>query len=131
MSTRRRPTERGISLIEVLAAMSLFAIVAAGTGALAAQSIRRTVENRHAGAAALLVQQELERVRGLDYADIAAASSSKTMGLQSYTLTTGVQDNTPANNMKTVTVTINWAGAEGSKSYSVQTIFTDVNNAAG
>ncbi len=129
MTTRPGHGERGLSLLEVLAAMTLFAIVAAGTGALASQSIRRTVENRHASAAALLVQRELERVRSLDYASIAAATSTQTLAMQSFTVTTGVQDNTPAANMKRITVTVSWTGAEGSKSYSVQTIFTDVNHA--
>jgi prepilin-type N-terminal cleavage/methylation domain-containing protein len=127
---KTRQRQGGMSLLEVLAAMSLFAIVAAGTGALAAQAMLRTAENRHAGQASMLVQQELERVRGLDYASIAAASQSKTMNGQSYTVATGVQANTPAPSMSTVTVTVSWTGAEGYKSYQVQTIYTDPNVAS-
>jgi type II secretory pathway component PulJ len=115
-----------MSLLEVLAAISLFAIVASGTGALAAQSMLRTAQNRHASAATMLVQQELERVRGVLYANITNASATKVMGAQSYTLTTGVLDNTPAANMKQVTVRVDWTGPEGAKSYQVQTIYTDV-----
>ena len=122
----KRRRQRGISLLEVLAAMTLFAIVASGTGALATQSIRRTAQNRHATAAVLLAQQELERLRGLPYANITPGVSSAAMGGQTFTVTTAVQADTPAANMSLITVRVSWTGAEGARSYAVQTIYTAV-----
>ena len=122
----RAARRAGFTLLEVLAALSLFAIVASGTGAMALQSMRHTVANRHATQAAMLAQEELEYQRGLDFADIVARTQSLTMGGQVYTVVTGVLANTPASEMSTITVTVSWAGPEGSKYYAVQTIYTAV-----
>lgn len=122
----KRLRSRGFTLIELLVSMSLFSLVASGIGALAAQSMVRTAENRHATAATLLAQQELERLRGLEYADVVASSTTKTMGYQSFTVATGVLNNSPAANMKKITITVNWRGAEGTRSYAISTIYTDV-----
>jgi len=122
--TRRR--ERGFSLLEVLAGMSLFAIVASSVGMLATQSIRRTVENRHGTEAALLAQQEMERVREIDYTNIVSRTTSQTMNGHTFVITTGVLDDTPAASMKQITVSVGWTGPEGPHSYAISTIYTDV-----
>jgi len=123
-----RQRERGVSLIEVLAAMTLFAVVASGIAALATQSMVRTVQNRHATAAALLAQRELERIRALPYASVATAGggSSAIVQGQSFTLNTVILTDTPALNMSQITATVSWTGPEGSKSYAVRTIYTSV-----
>jgi Tfp pilus assembly protein PilV len=123
---RRRKNQKGLSLLEALAATTLFALVSAAMGTLAIGSIRATTFNRHASQAALLAQWEMERVRALPYESIVNQSTSKTMGGQTYTLATTVQLNDPAANMARVTVTASWVGPEGAKSYATQTIYTDV-----
>ena len=107
--------------------MSLFALVAAATGALAMGSMVRTIENRHGTAAVMLAQQELERLRGLPYADIVGGSDAYTAEGQAYTVTTGVQLDAPAAGMKLITVTVDWTGPEGAKYYETQTIYTSIN----
>jgi prepilin-type N-terminal cleavage/methylation domain-containing protein len=125
MRSRRR-NQRGFTLLEALAATTLFAIVSAAMGTLAVGSIRATTFNRHASQAALLAQWEMERVRALEYASMVNASTTKVMGGQTYTLATLVEPNTPAANMARITVTASWTGPEGAKSYATQTIYTDV-----
>jgi len=122
--------QRGFTLLEVLAAMTLFAIVATGVAALATQSMRRTSQNRNATGGVLLAQDELERVRGLPYDSIANTSSTTSLNGVNYTVATGVEDNTPAANMKRVTVTVSWNAPGGTKSYAVQTIYTNVDAAS-
>ena len=89
---RIRPSQRaGFTLIEVLAALSLFAIVASGTGAMALQSMRHLVANRHGVQAAVLAQEELEYQRGLDYVDLQARTRTRSMGGQAYSIQTVLQ----------------------------------------
>lgn len=128
MKRRRkdRRRERGFSLLEALAATTLFALVSAAMGTLALGSIRATTFNRHASQAAFIAQEEMERVRALDYSLMVNASSTKTMGGQSYTLGTVVETDVPAANMKRITVTASWSGPEGAKSYATQAIYTDI-----
>ena len=123
---RRRKHQRGFSILEALAATTLFALVSAAMGTLALGSIRATTFNRHASQAALLAQEEMERVRSLDYSLMVNQSTTKTMGAQSYTVATVVETDVPAANMKRITVTSSWVGPEGAKSYATQTIYTDI-----
>ena len=124
----KRRRERGVSLLEMLTAMTLFALVASGIAALATQSMVRTGQNRHATAAALLAQRELERIRALPYASVSASggSSSAIVQGQNFTIDSVVQSDTPALNMSQITTTVSWTGPEGAKSYAVRTIFTSV-----
>lgn len=117
---------RGGSLLEVLAAMSLFALVASGAAKLAVGSMRQTVQNRHGTAATMLAQKRLEELRGLAYADMLPGSTSTTVDGLVYVVATSVLDDTPAAGMKQLTVTVSWTGPGGAKSYAVSTIFTAV-----
>jgi prepilin-type N-terminal cleavage/methylation domain-containing protein len=124
--SRRRPRQRGISLIEVLAAMTLFALVASAVGALATSALLNTTINRHYTMATMLAQGEIEDLRSLDYPAIASRASVQTVEGQVYNVDTVVAPNTPAANMSRVTVTVRWNGPEGTRNYAVDTIFTDV-----
>jgi prepilin-type N-terminal cleavage/methylation domain-containing protein len=132
MSARRRPRRRrrtaeaGVSLIEVLCAVTLFAMIAAGTATLTAQSMRHTVANRHASAAALLAQWKLEEMRGRGYADVTSHSESSSMSGQNYTVTATVDDDDPAPNMKRLVITVDWTGPEGTREHEIETIFTSL-----
>lgn len=129
MTARRRTDRRrarGFTLVETLAAMALFAIVAAAVSSLSVSATRRAMQNRHAMSAAFLAQQQMEHVRGLDYANIANDSSTITMAGQSFTVATAVTADAPVVNVKTVVITVSWTGPEGAKSYAVTTYYTDV-----
>jgi len=125
MTTRRQRTKpRGFTLIETLAAMALFAIVASGASALAIQSMRHLAANRHGTHAAMIAQEEMEYQRGLDYASMTTRSYSRSMANQTYTVSAVVTPNDPGNNMTRIRVTISWTSAEGDKSYAVESVFT-------
>jgi prepilin-type N-terminal cleavage/methylation domain-containing protein len=132
MSARRRPLRRqradqaGVSLVEVLCAITVFAIIAAGTAALTTQSMRHTIANRHASSAALLAQWKLEELRGRDFENIVGESESSSMAGQDYTVTTTVSDDDPAPNMKRLVITVDWTGPEGTREHEIETIFTSL-----
>jgi type II secretion system protein I len=124
----RRRKQRGFSLLEVLAGMSLFALVASAIGMLATTSMVHTATNRQASMAAMLAQQELEDLRSIAYNNIASRSGVYTVAGQNYNVTTTALDNTPAAGMKRITVIVAWTGPQGAKSYVVDTIFTAVSS---
>lgn len=121
---RRRRTQAGISLLEVLVAMTLFSIVASGMAAMSTTSLRATADNRAATSAQMLAQDELERVRGLEYDDIDDAVRSASMGGELFGIDTVVTEDDPADGLKRVIVTVGWDGPLGARSYEIETIFT-------
>lgn len=125
-TTPTRRKTRGITLMEVVASMALFAIVASAVTALATGSLRHTTRSRHGTMATILAQEKLEELRGTAYEDIQPTSQVVTAAAQPYTVATAVQDNVPASGMKQITVTVSWTGPEGAQSYVVQTIYTPV-----
>jgi len=121
-----RRNARGFSLLEVLFAMTLFALVGTAVNVLAIQSMRHTLHNYHGTYAVLLAQQQVENLESADYATIANSNTVTTINGLNYTVNTNVATDTPASGMKQVTVTITWTGLEGNDSYAVQTIFTQL-----
>jgi hypothetical protein len=100
--------------------------VSAGTTSFAVASMRRTAANRASAGAVIAGQQEIEDLRGLAYADIASRTYATTIGSLSYSVATVVQNDTPAANMKQVTVTVGWTGPFGSQSHALRTILTQI-----
>ena len=122
----RRRRQRGMSMIEVLAAMTLFAIAATGLAAFTATSLRFGADNRASGTAHMLAQRELEEQRGRDYADLETRSYMTTQHGQEFEVSTDVELDEPASGMAHVTVTVRWTGPMGLRSYAIETIYTDV-----
>lgn len=116
----------GFTLLEVLMAMSLFALVGTAVNVLSINAMRQSVYNRHGTTAVRLVQQELETLRGRQYTEIVNNASRATVAGLNYTIGTAVDVDTPAAGMKQITVKVSWTGLEGTKSYEVKTIFTSV-----
>jgi prepilin-type N-terminal cleavage/methylation domain-containing protein len=126
VTKRRRAGAHGFTLVETLAAMTLFALAAAAVSSIAITATRRTTQNRHAMSAAFIAQQEMEHLRGLDYANLVSETLSVPLGGQTFTVNSVVTPDLPVLNVKTVVVTVSWTGPEGSKSYAVTTYYTDV-----
>lgn len=123
---KRRSRQGGFTLIEVLVALVLFAIISSGFTAFAVQSLRRTTDTRGATGAVLVAQRELENLRGLAYDDIAGGSSTTSMQGQNYSINTVVSDDTPASGMKQVSVTVAWNSPIGPRTYELETILTAI-----
>jgi len=124
--SRRRRRAGGFTLVEVLVALVLFAIVASGLAAFAVQSIRRTSDTRSATGAVLLAQQQLENLRSLEYVDIVGGITSANLNGMEYTINTDVDDDVPAANMKQVRIDIDWDSPLGQRNYVLETILTDI-----
>lgn len=122
----RRARSRGFTLLEVLAALTLFALVAAAATALATGALLSTAHNRQATFAVLAAQQELEALRSLPYDDVQGGTSTVEENGVVYTVATDVVTNAPTSGVKRITVTVSWNGIGGVRSYVVDAIFTSV-----
>jgi prepilin-type N-terminal cleavage/methylation domain-containing protein len=126
MTRKTRQSQRGISLLEILVAITLFAITSSGLAAFLVQTLRRTAGNRASTGAVIAAQHEVEDLRSLDYPAIVSRSYSTTITGKPYGVGTVVQNDTPASGMKQVTVTVSYTEPLGSESYVLRTILTQI-----
>jgi len=126
MTKKTRRSQRGYSLLEVLVAITLFALTSSGLAAFLVQSLRRTAGNRASTGAVIAAQHEVEDLRSLDYPAIVSRSYATTISGQPYGVGTVVQNDTPASGMKQVTVTVNYTEPLGPESYVLRTILTQI-----
>jgi prepilin-type N-terminal cleavage/methylation domain-containing protein len=126
MSSKRLSNERGVTLIESVVALGLFAIAAAAISNLLVGHVRQKGSNLAATTAIVVAERELEDLRSLDYADIVTRSSTKTFGGLTYTLTTTVTADVPAPNMKTIQTQLTWSEPSGAKSYVLNAVYTAI-----
>ncbi len=112
--------DAGLSMIEVMIGISLFALIAAGLASTTVAAIRANNTSKQITAAAALVQNKLEQLRSLDP---AAAPADLTPGTHtdpgnpltplgggggSFTRTWQVTSNTPVLKVSRVAVTVSW-----------------------
>ena len=126
MTNKTRRSQRGYSLLEVLVAITLFAITSSGLAAFLVQSLRRTAGNRASTGAVIAAQHEVEDLRSLDYPAIVSRSYATTITGKSYGVGTVVQNDMLASGMKEITVTVSYTEPLGPESYVLRTILTQI-----
>ena len=126
MARKTRRSQRGVSLLEILVAITLFALTSSGLAAFLVQSLRGTAGNRASTGAVIAAQHEVEDLRSLDYPAIVSRSYATTITGTSYGVGTVIQNDTPASGMKQVTVTVSYAEPLGPESYVLRTILTQI-----
>ena len=112
--------DRGLGVVEVLASLTVFAIVAAGLAANSVATIRANRISRDLSAAAALAQDKLEQLRALDPASSPAdltdgVKSDLANPLDEFGQTGGqftrgwtVTRNVPATGVSLVVVEVSW-----------------------
>ena len=103
----------GFTLIEVLVAMVVLSIGLLGTLGLTAGVIKGNSYSKNLTSATAIGRTQLEAVAREGYADATTtnfptAPATVSMGNVTFTRTTAITNNSPAANMKTVTVTVTW-----------------------
>ena len=121
-----RRGERGTTLIESMAALALLALSAASMGGLLQQQMRWAATNHLADIANSLAAEELEQMRAQPYAAMSGATRTVTQGAVVFTVATRVLADTPAKNMKKVTVTVTWNEPRGAKNVAISTVFSQI-----
>lgn len=118
--------QRGISLIETIVALSLFAVSAATMSQFLVSQIRHASNNNLHTKAYSLAEDQLETIRSQRFNDMASSSKQVSVGAVKYTIATTVTNNTPANGLKSIDVDVNWTDNTGPKNVSLSTIYTEV-----
>jgi prepilin-type N-terminal cleavage/methylation domain-containing protein len=120
MTMMRR--DNGFAMLEVLAAITLFAVVATGLAATTVGTVKANNASRQTAAATALMHDKLEQLRALDPAtnppDLAAGSHNDPLNpltptgqaQGAYTRTWTVNRNTPKIGVAQIVVTVAWNG---------------------
>jgi prepilin-type N-terminal cleavage/methylation domain-containing protein len=124
--TARRQTQNGVTLVETLVALGIFAVAASAVGRFLSEEIRNASSNHLASNAYALGEQEMENVRMLNYDEMVSREFTKTIGPITYTVATEVTANSPAPNMKAIRVTVSWTEPRGDKNVALHTIYTSI-----
>jgi prepilin-type N-terminal cleavage/methylation domain-containing protein len=118
--------QRGLSLIETIVALSLFAVTAATTSKFLVSQIRHASNNNLQTKAYSLAEDQLETIRSQRFNDMVSSSKQVTVGAVKYTVAATVTDDTPSNGLKSINVAVNWTDNSGPKNINVSTIYTEV-----
>lgn len=121
----RTPNQRGFTLIEVLAAMLLIALIGGSVTASMVFTTNVVGENGLYDQAIVLSQQALEDLRTYDYDDIV--SSTTTSSDSVFTIKRTVTDNSPESGMKSIEVKTTWKWKGKARSYVLKTIYCQIN----
>jgi len=123
---RRRAAQRGISLLETVVALGLFAITAATMGKYLVNQIRMASTNYLYTQAYALAEEELESTRAMHYSDMVPVTKTVTIDGRDFSVNTTVLNDTPADGLKKITVNVGWSDTLGTRNVSVYTIYTEV-----
>ena len=118
----------GFTLIEVLVTALILTIGLLGTAGLTTGIIRGNFFSKNITSGTMIAQTQLEAVQNRGYtnattANFPATAATVSMGDVNFSRSTTITDNSPASNMKTVSVTVTWNEANNAaRSVSLQTI---------
>jgi len=113
---------KGFTLIEVLVAMVILSIGLLGTAALITGIIRGNQVSNRITVATTLAQDKMEDIKSFSYSNaVSETRAFLPFPDDQYERQVTVVDDSPAADMKTVTVTVYW---QSSKSVSLKTILS-------
>lgn len=111
--------QAGFTLVEVLVAIVLLTVSMVGSSRMLLGSLNATATNKNITMAAALAEDRLATIRRVGYTGALTMAGtedygnisyrSNTIRYANYRRVTTVADNTPAANMRTITVTLFWA----------------------
>lgn len=113
VSSRSPRDTRGVTLLEVVIASFLVAVVTLGMAEFFARGRGAFDQEERKRVATLLAQEALESAVATPYDLIAGSASGRTIANVSYTIAVTVQNNAPEPNMKTVRSAVTWQARPG------------------
>ena len=106
-------SSKGFTLLEVLVAIVVLSVALLGTASLTGSIIGYNQFADQVTAATTLAQGKIEELKNTDYVSIAGSTDTQSINSTTYSREWDVSDDSPAPDMKTITVTVgwNWKGA--------------------
>ncbi|MDY0212980.1 MAG: type IV pilus modification protein PilV [Desulfuromonadaceae bacterium] len=117
--------QNGFTLIELLVAVTILAV---GLLALAGLQVSSIKGNEHANTisqATALAEEQIEQIRNMKYTEIVYNPNPKVEAKvhdSIYTRSTLVEDDTPMDDLKRITVTVNWVSRSIARKVELRTI---------
>jgi prepilin-type N-terminal cleavage/methylation domain-containing protein len=113
---------RGFTLIEIVVAIVLLAFGVLASASLTAALMRSNsgVTNRTRGVETLRLK--VEELQSQTYAEVASGNDTATVGGVTFNRAWTVTPNSPAANLKTITLTVTWTDRQGNHTATNQTI---------
>ena len=119
-----RKTQKGISLIEVMLAISILVIIVLGGASLFAYGAGQISQSKHSRVAVELASQKLEQLRADNNISIEIPDGETkldiTVGDVSYEQTTVTED---LDSYKKVEVTVNWTQMDKQRNVNMATLY--------
>jgi prepilin-type N-terminal cleavage/methylation domain-containing protein len=121
-------SEGAFTLIELLVAMLILSVGLLGTASLTIEIIRGNFFSKNITSATMIAQTQLEAVQNKGYANantttFPSSAQTVSMGNVNFSRTTTITNNSPASNMKTISVEVRWTEASNTiRSINLQTI---------
>jgi type IV pilus modification protein PilV len=124
-----RATQQGFTLIEVLVAVFILTIGLLGTAGLTTGIIRGNHYSKNITSATAAAQSQLESVKSSGYVNAVAANfptDTVSMGGMTFNRATTITSDSPAANMKTISVVVTWTESNNTtRSVTLQTILAE------
>ncbi len=119
---RRFRGSRGFTLVEIVVAIVLLAFGVLASASLTAALMRsnRGVTNRTRAVETLHLK--VEDLQSLNYSEVASGNDTATIGGVTFNRAWTVTPNSPAANLKSITLAVTWGDRQGNHTISNQTI---------
>jgi len=121
MMTIGRKSKKGISLVEVMAAVLISTIVIIGSSFFFVASRNQLNLQEQYRAASGLASQELEELKAGSYDDIATSEAEESLSLEKTSYSRSI-DTEDLGSYKKVTVTVNWGAGGKQRNVSLATL---------
>lgn len=117
--------QNGFTLIELLIAITILAVGLLALAGLQGTSIKGNEHANTISQATALAEDQIEQIRNMNYAAIVFNPNPKVetnVDGSIYTRTTSVEDDTPINDLKRITVTVSWVSRGAARQVELRTI---------
>lgn len=117
--------QNGFTLIELLIAITILAVGLLALAGLQGSSIKGNEHANTISQATALAEDQIEQIRNMNYAAIVFSPNPKVetnVDDSIYTRTTSVEDDTPMDDLKRITVTVSWISRGTPRQVELRTI---------